>query len=227
MDMGRQRVKTHVNDMREPGLPITPKQLVTVTIPPLAASTLLIAGYDHRDGSLRVFDVGALAEQQALAEAVHILGKLDTRNTVTATIAAGSAVGSTQTATITVPSGEVWLIQALQMITPAQTVGDIVQGNIRISRWPDIAATPDPAGQAFWAANLGTGVGPPGDTYDAEFGMSANWLPFGNALPSIYGLRLEAGDIITLVATLTGAVAGGALATTLTPFGFKGKLLLA
>jgi hypothetical protein len=220
--MGKQRPIEHVNDMRRPELPYSAKQLVTVTIPPLAENSILVAGFDHFDGSLRILDVGALRELEVLAERVHSTGKLDTRDTVTATIAAASAVGTTATATITVPAGEVWFIHAIVVHVPAQTVGDIVTANFRISRWPDTATTPNTAGLAFWAANVGVGVAA---DFEADFGeLPAAFIALGDAIGTY--LRLEGGDVITLNSVLTGVAAAGALATTLTPYGYKGKLLI-
>jgi len=225
--MGKQRTIEHVNNMRRPDLPYDAKQLVTVSIPPLADQSILIAGYDHFDGSLRILDVGALRELQVLAEQANSLRKLDSRDTITATIAAASAVGTQASAKLTVPAGEVWFIGAINVTSPAESgpgVGDIVQVNFRISRWVDQSATPSVDGQLFWAANQGTLAL---DLFTAWFAGQEGlvWSPFGDGVPTPC-LRLTGGDYITLVATLTGAVAGAALAATLTTYGYGGKALL-
>ena len=90
--------------------------------------------------------------------------------------------------------------------------------NFRISKWPypDTRAgvTVDDDGRSYWANAQGTAAE---DTYTVD-------LPAQGDLGE--ELRLEAGDVITLVATLTGAVAGAALTASLTPFGRKVKKLV-
>lgn len=221
------KVVDHRNRMRTPGLPISAKQLITVSIPPLEDVTSLVAGYDHFDGSLRVLDVGALRELEVLAEAVHSFRKLDGRDVITANMPLASPVGTIVTATLTVPAGEVWFLGAVNIVSPADTAaaGDIVQVNFRISKWVDQAATPSADGQLFWPANQGTAAL---NTYSAWFAGHEGlvWTAWGDAIQTPHGLRLVGGDYLTLVATMTGVAAAAILASTLTPFGYGGKVLV-
>ena len=224
---GKQRVADHTNRMRRPELPIGAKQLITVTIPYLQDVTSLVAGYDHFDGTLRVLDVGALRELEVLAEAVHSFRKLDARDIITANMPLASPLGTIVTATLTVPAGEVWFLGAVSIVSPAETggAGDIAQVNFRVSKWVDQAAVPSALGQQFWPANQGTAAL---NTYDAFFtsceGMT--WTAWGDAVQTPFGLRLVAGDTLTLEAIMTGVPAAAILAATLTPYGFGGKVLV-
>jgi hypothetical protein len=189
---------------------------VAVSIPPLAPNSVLVAGYDAKDGSLRLVNLDTLRQLQVLAERLHALDRVDSRNAqVTATIAAGSAVGASARGSITVPAGEVWFINRIRHVSPAESgvgVGDIVQTNVRISKWTDPGGDTD--GKAYNAAAIGTAAE---DTTDED-------LPAQGELGE--ELRLDPGDVVTLVATLTGAAAGADLTATLTLFGRRGKLLV-
>lgn len=204
---------------------IKPSQLVTISIPALWDRSILMAGYDHYDGSLRILDVGALRELEILAEKAHCLRKLDSRDAITATMPITSPVTTIVTATLTVPAAEVWFIGAITVTSPADTAGggDILQCNFRVSRMVDQAATPSALGQLFWAANQGTAAA---ETFTAYFAGAEGlvWSAWGDAIP-VEMLRLVAGDTVTLVATMTGVLAGAALASVLTPYGFGGKVL--
>jgi len=210
----------------QPAELVKPSQLVTVSIPALWDASILVAGYDHYDGSLRILDVGALRELEVLAEKAHSTRKLDTRDTITVNMPAASPVGTILTATLPVPAGEVWYLGAVQVTSPAESgalVGDIVQVNFRVSNWVDQAATPSAAGQLFWAANQGTAAA---NTYDAWCAGPEGlvWTAWGDAI-QVEGLRLKGGDYLTLVATMTGVPAGAILAATLIPYGYGGKVL--
>jgi len=194
-------------------------QQILASAPPLIGG-VIVGGWDN--GSWRTLNLDAIAELWKLGERLRPVGKLDTRNTVTATLAATAVIGDIATAELTVPAGELWLIQALQIISPAETApasGQITQVNFRISCWPDDDATPpNAAGKLFWVANRGTIAV---DTYWQEFYASAGW---GDPENIDVPLWLVAGDKLTLYATLTGANATAALAATLTPYGVKATL---
>jgi len=147
-------------------------------------------------------------------------GKLDTRNTVTATLAATAVIGDIATAVLTVPAGELWFIQALELTSPPQTAGggQIVLVNWRISSWPDDDGS-NAAGKLFWSIGRGTVAL---DTYWCEFFAEAPLMSEENLSTPI---RMIGGDKITLYATLTGANCTAALSATLTPFGYKATLL--
>jgi len=182
--------------------------------PPAAAGTVLVAGIDPRTGLPYILNLQLLAELATLAERHYAEDRIDDRQRVQATIASGSAVGASASAQITVPSGEVWYLNRLELVSPAGSgpgVGDIVQVNVRVSRWPDPAG--DPNGRAYFSSNQGTAAA---DTFTID-------LPAQGELGE--ELRLVGGDVLTLVAVLTGAAAGADLTASLTPYGRKGKLL--
>jgi len=147
-------------------------------------------------------------------------GKLDTRNTVTATLAATAVIGDIATAVLTVPAGELWFIQDLIVESPPQTGagGQIVTVNFRISNWPDDDDS-NSAGKLFWSTARGTVEL---DTYPVEFYAGAPIFDLENIGTP---LRLVGGDKITLYATLTAANCTAALSATLTPYGYKATLL--
>jgi hypothetical protein len=190
----------------------TPQTPPAVAVPPVTA-TVLVGGYDPQDGTLRALNLDTLRQLQALAERLYTIDRLDDRNRVEAVIAAGAAVGSVATKELVVPDGEVWFINRLVLVSPAESgagVGDIVQVNARISRWPKTDTTE----KGYWSAARGTAAQ---DTYTID-------LPAQGELGE--ELRLEAGDKLTLVATLTGAAAGADLTASLTPYGRRGKKLI-
>ncbi len=187
---------------------------VPVQIPPLASQTTLVAGYDPRDGTLRVVNLGALVEPLVLAEKAYCLDKLDERNKIEATIKAGSAVGAKATKVLEVPAGEVWYINRIQLVSPAESgggVGDIVKVNVAISTWPK---NEDGSDKTYWAEGKGTAAE---DTFDID-------LPAQGELGE--ELRLVGGDKLTLMAELTGADAGADLTASMTVFGRKGRRLV-
>ena len=197
---------------------ITPQQAVTSMTPDqVTRAGLGLVAIGVYKGQAAFFDLDKLVNQPlALAEKVYALDRIDARDIIEATIAAGAAVGSAARTRLTVPSGEVWFLNRLVLISPAESgagVGDIVQVNLRVSKWPypDVRGgiTIDDDGRAYWPAAQGTVAE---DTYTVD-------LPAQGELGE--ELRLEGGDVITLAATLTGAAAGADLAASLSPFGRK------
>lgn len=188
------------------------------SIPPDGGRVL--AGWDPSDNRFHPLNLDVLRQLQVLMEAEHVLGIVDGRDQVSVTIAAGSAVGATGSATIEVPAGEVWFLHLAHLVSPAESgvgVGDIVQVNFRVSIWPDEASE---HGQAYWQNNQGTAAL---DDLYAEFHPGAPFIGLKNVPKP---LRLPAGSKIRLEATLTGAAAGANLVATLTPYGYKGKQLI-
>ncbi|MDP3063160.1 MAG: hypothetical protein Q8O40_08125 [Chloroflexota bacterium] len=194
--------------------------LQTIAIPPLAPESVIIAVFDHKDGSIRMLDARNFVEALAAAERIHVIGKLDERDRITVTVPAGSAIGTVVAAELLVPAGEVWFLNMVHLTSPGESapaVGDVVQVNFKNTSWP---LTGDVAGKTFFATNQGGAA--PGDHY-AEFHPFA---PLFATINLSCELRLEAGKKLTLVGVLTGAIAGAALVATLEPFGWKGKLLV-
>jgi len=160
-------------------------------------------------------------EPLALVEGLYSLDRLDARDIITASIPATGVVNDSVIAQLTVPAGELWLVNRVVVVSPAQTAaeGQIVTVNFRLSSWqiPDtrVGTTVHDNGRSYWPAAQGTVAV---NTYTVDF-------PAQGELGA--ELRLKAGDIITLVATLTAANASAILAATLTPFGRKIRRLVA
>jgi hypothetical protein len=173
-------------------------------------------------GGAAFIDLDKLANQPlAAVERLYSLDRLDDRDAVQAKIAAGASVGSKAEGQLTVPAGEVWLINRLEAVSPAESgagVGDIVQVNIRVSSWkyPDARTGTEvnANGRSYWSADRG----------DASLNTYTIDLPAQGELGE--ELRLVGGDVLTLAATLTGATAGADLTATLTPYGRKVKKLV-
>ena len=157
------------------------------------------------------------------AEQLHVLGILDGReedyDLQTITIPNGSAIGAVVTESLTVPTGEVWFINAVRLVTPADA-GGRANINWRCSLWTDRLAAVA-AGQLFTALGYG---GVAGGAWWDEFHAGAPFIAPNN---KNYPLRLPAGTIITFQATNTLAIATGAMACTGALFGWIGKALVA
>ena len=220
-NMGRQKLVDKTIVPQEAG-PM-PQQLSGLTVAQALLNrlgTYLIGGYK---GQSTFLDLDKLVnEPLALVEGIYSLDRIDARDIITATVPAGAAIGDVETAQLVVPAGELWLLNRVTLVSPAESgggVGDIVQVNFRLSAWqfPDtrLGTAINDNGRSYWAAGQGTIAA---DTYTVDF-------PAQGELGA--ELRLKAGDVITLVATLTGAIAGANLAATLTPFGRKIRRLAA
>ena len=199
-----------------------PQQLAGMTVARALQNRLgiyLLGGYK---GQTVFVDLDKLVnEPLALVEGLYSLDKLDARDIITASIPATGVIGDIVIAQLTVPAGELWLVNRVVVVSPAQTAaeGQIVTINFRLSSWqiPDtrVGTTVHDNGRSYWPAAQGTVAV---NTYTVD-------LPAQGELGA--ELRLKAGDIITLVATLTAANASAILAATLTPFGRKIRRLVA
>lgn len=216
--MGKERLVSQVIIPQE----ARPQQLSGLTAAQALQNRLglyLLGGYR---GQTAFVDLDKLVnEPLAMVEGLYTLDKLDARDIITATIESGSGVGEEVTAQLPVPAGEVWLLNRVVLVSPAESaggVGDIAQVNFRISKWavPDLrtGTTPHANGRAYWPTNRGTAAV---DTYTVDFPAQGE---LGNEL------RLTGGDIITLVARLSGAAAGADLSAALSPFGRKIRRLV-
>ncbi len=190
-------------------------------VPPLGQWLTLLGVYDNKKGVWEGLPLQAFIEGLIHAEQLNSFGKIDARQQTTLTIPSGTGVGVYQTRkSIEVPSGEVWFLSQFQLDTPAQN-GGIVLANVRISQWPDTATTPDSDGLPFWAANRGGALG---GTYVAEcYGCAPAFVTLGDAIGA--PLRLPPGSKLTICAEVTVAALAADRVVTLTPYGWKGKLL--
>jgi hypothetical protein len=190
-------------------------------VPPLDAVTTLIGVYDNKKGAWVGLPLQAFIEALVQAEQLNPLGKVDSRLAATLTVPSGTGIGVYATRKqIEVPSNEIWFLSQLDLVTPAQS-GGIVLANIRISTWPDTASSPDTDGLAFWATNRGGALG---GTYVAEcYGCAPAFVALGDGIGA--PLRLPPGTKLTICAEVTTAALAADRVITLTPYGWKGKLL--
>jgi len=180
----------------------------------------VIAVYDSDSGYLQVLPLQALTEGLVKAESVHSLAKLDSRDAVTLTVPNGTATGvyATRAKLGPVDSDEVWFISIIQVDTPAQA-GGITLGNFRVKTWEDAGGDAD--GQLFWANFQGGAVA---GAYYAEFHTGAPVLALPGDQVGV-PLRLGPADYIQLCTQITTAALTADRTLTLTPYGWKGKLL--
>jgi len=173
-------------------------------VPPLGQLLSLLGVYDNVSGYWVGLPLQALTEALLVAEALHTEDRIDERDKVEVTVPNGTAQDEVKTKEFEVPSGEVWYLNRLNLVTEAE-----VSGNIRISKFPKVSDIDK--------KYLGT---------DQAAGANSNYdLAAAGQLGA--DLRLVGGDKITVVATVTAA--GGTTAdrkVTLNPFGRKSTRLV-
>lgn len=164
------------------------------------------------------------------AELAHILSILDGREegydlrTLTTVVGVTSPIGTLLSGILTVPAGEVWYVNAVQILLNTTGAANGLVGNWRCSLWTDRAAIPNVAGQPFHpVAGLVRAAGG-STTWLDEFGPIATAWLITNKVPL---LRLPGGTIITFYAITTTAQVDVAVASTLSLFGAVGKSLVA
>jgi hypothetical protein len=219
-NMGRQKLVDKTVMPQETG--IMPQQLAGFTVAEALRQRLgafVLGGYKGQSAFL---DLDKLVNQPlARVEGLYSLDRLDARDIITASIPATAVIGDIITAQLAVPAGELWLVNRVVVVSPAQTgaEGQIVTVNFRLSAWqiPDtrIGTTVHDNGRSYWPAAQGSVAA---NTYTVD-------CPAQGELGE--ELRLAGGSVITLVATLTAANASAILAATLTPFGRKIRRLVA
>lgn len=188
-------------------------------------------------GAAAILDVDKLVNQPLVsAEQQYIAGILSGREedydlqTITVPI---TAVATTlMSASLTVPAGELWFVNAVRMYCPGDPTAGFTM-NWHSDLWTDRAAVPSTFGQSFHSAvaalanadGITTHVAPAGVaiTNLDEFGpMSAAWL-ISNKIPL---LRLPADTIITFTVLTDTALPTAATACTLGLYGAIGKALV-
>ena len=195
---------------------ITPQQAATNMTPDQvtrAGLGLVVIGVYK--GQPAFFDLDKLVNQPLVsAEKTYALNRIDERDKVEVTLGAGAAVDSSGRESIIVQPGEVWYLNQLVADAPAVDGGGAYLAvNFRVSFWPDLATTPDTDGKAYWPVDKE----PKGTPVTLE-------LPAQGELGE--ELRLPAGSIITLVATVKGAALAADTTASLIPYGRKGKVLV-
>jgi hypothetical protein len=225
--MGKQKLVDKAIMPQETG-PM-PQQLSGLTIAQALQNRYgqyLLGGYK---GQTVFVDLDKLVNEPLVnVEPQHILGVLDGReedyDLQTLTPAVGDPIGTAYSGSMTVPSGEVWYLNAVRTILNTTAAAQGLVGNWRCSLWPSRAATPVEAGQAFHpAAGLVQAAGGT-TTWLDEFGPIATAWQITNKVPL---LRLPAGAVITFTLVTTTAIVDLAVANTLQLYGFVGKKLVA
>ncbi|MDP4280406.1 MAG: hypothetical protein QQM50_07690 [Dehalococcoides mccartyi] len=173
-------------------------------VPPLGQSLTLLGVYDNESGYWMGLPLQVLREALLNAEALQTEDRIDERDKIEVTVPNVSAQDVVKTTEFEVPSGEVWFLNRLNLVTEAE-----VSGNIRISKFPKVSDIDK--------KYLGT---------DQAAGSNND---YDLAAPGELGadLRLVGGDKITVVATVTAV--GGTTAdrkVTLNPYGRKANRLV-
>jgi hypothetical protein len=190
-------------------------------VPPLENMLNPIGVYNSATGYWVGLPFEAISEQLVLAEQLHILGNLDglveDSSLQTITVPAGTVAGTVITETLTVPSGEVWFINAVIGTCLADGTGTI-QYNWRCSLFEDEAGST--LGGLYHTNWLPMPLGP---QYD-EFSSIATLFTVGNKpVP----LRLPPGATISgQLMNAAGAAAATGVVGTFALYGWKGKYLL-
>ncbi len=189
-------------------------------VPPLHNELFPMAVYDIASGRWVGLPIDAFVQALVEAEMLHILGNLDglTEDTdlQTITVPAGTVAGTVITETLTVPTGEVWFVNAIVGTCLADATGTIVW-NWRCSKFPDAGGSA--LGGVYHAAALPTPLGPQFD----EFSEIATLFAVGNKpVP----LRLPPGSTISgQLTNAVGAIAATGVVGTMQVYGWKGKYL--
>jgi len=173
-------------------------------VPPLDAVLTLLGVYDNVSGFWVGLPLQALTEALLIAEALHTEDRIDERDKIELTVANGTAKDTIKTKEYEIPSGEVWYLNRLNLVTEAE-----ISGNIRVSKFPK-SGTLD-------KTYLGTDLAA---SQDVDYDLGA-----AGELGA--DLRLLGGDKVTVVATVTAV--GGTTAdrkVTLNPFGRKSTRLV-
>jgi hypothetical protein len=173
-------------------------------VPPLGQSLALIGVYDNDTGYWVGLPLQVLREALLTAEALQTEDRIDERDKVEITLPNASAQDVTDSKEFEIPSGEVWFINRLNLVTPAE-----VSGNIRISKFPKV----DSLDKKYLGTDLAASQN---EDYD---------LAAAGQLGA--DLRLVGGDKITVVGTVTAA--GGTTAdrkVTLNIYGRKARRLV-
>jgi hypothetical protein len=173
-------------------------------VPPLGQELALLGVYDNDQGYWVGLPLQVLREALLEAESLHTEDRIDERDKIEVTVPDASAQDTVRTDDYEVPSGEVWYLNRLNLVTEAE-----ISANIRISKFPKT----DSLDKKY----LGT---------DLAASQNVNYdLKAAGQLGA--DLRLIGGDKITVVATVTAA--GGTTAArkaTLNLYGRKARRLV-
>lgn len=209
---------------------ITPLQVAYSLTPALSVEgrsrgSLGVVPIGYYRGEPRFWDLDlAVVQPLVWAEQLHILGILDGReedyDLQTLAVTAAEAIGTVHPGQLTVPSDEVWYVNAVEGVIPASGGANIITFNWHCSLWTDRVAA-STYGQPFHGAAVNLGVG--GGTQWDEFGViPLLWAATNKPV----ALRLPAGTILTALFTNTTAVAAATVNCLFRVYGYIGKVLV-
>jgi len=173
-------------------------------VPPLGQELNLLGVFDNDSGYWMGLPLQVLREALLTAESLHTEARIDERDKIEVSVPDASAQDTVKTQEFEVPSGEVWYLNRLNLVTEAE-----VSGNVRVSKFPKT--------DAVEKKYLGTDLAA---SQDVDYDLAS---------PGQLGadLRLIGGDKLTVVATVT-AVGGTTAArkVTLNVYGRKARRLV-
>ncbi|MDD5703219.1 MAG: hypothetical protein PHU23_14375 [Dehalococcoidales bacterium] len=173
-------------------------------VPPLGQELNLLGVFDNDSGYWMGLPLQVLREALLTAESLHTEDRIDERDKIEISVPDASAQDIVKTQEFEVPSGEVWYLNRLNLVTEAE-----VSGNVRVSKFPKT--------DAVEKKYLGTDQAA---SQDVDYDLAS---------PGQLGadLRLVGGDKLTVVATVT-AVGGTTAArkVTLNVYGRKARRLV-
>jgi len=202
---------------------ITPSNFIVGARTPAYGAVVL---GDYK-GTARFLDLDKLVNQPLVwAEQQHILGILDGReedyDLQTISPPVGATVGATYTASLTVPTGQTWYVNAVVVTLDSTGSNHGVSANWHCSLWTDRAATPSQYGQPFHGQNLAIANNATNVWWDEFYVGGPVWQLTNKPVL----LRLPAGTTITFVVIITTAAVTVELDNTLALYGFVTKALV-
>jgi len=178
-------------------------------------------------GVAAFFDLDKLANQPLVqAEQQHIMGILSGREAAydlaNVAIAAADPIGTAHLGVITVPTGEIWYVNAVEGFSPANGALAQVGYNWYCSMWTDRVGSLG-HGQPFHTAEQLSAVNTAQTVTDDFHFTGAIWAVTNKPVM----LRLPAGSVLTAIFTTRTAISTPAIACTFSVFGYISKILVA
>ena len=178
-------------------------------------------------GAAAFWDLDKAVNQPLVtAEQQYILGILSGREAAYDLLniapPAADPIGTAHTGTLTVPTGEIWYVNAVQGFSPANGAGAQVGFNWYCSLWTDRVGALG-FGQAFHGAEQVSAINTPQTITDDFHFAGAVWAVTNKPVV----LRLPAGSELTAIFTTRTAASTPAIACTFSVFGYIGKILVA
>jgi len=178
-------------------------------------------------GAAAFWDLDKAVNQPLVtAEQQHIMGILSGREAAydlaQIAVVAADPIGTAHVGTITVPTGELWFVNAVEGFSPANGAGSQVGYNWYCSMWTDRVGALG-HGQAFHGAEQVSAVNTAQTVTDDFHYVGAVWAVTNKPVM----LRLPAGTVLTAIFSTRTAISTPAIACTFSVFGYIGKMLVA